>query len=303
MCVRQCAPMRRLLPRAVAVATILLVLLAVTVLALRGTGVGIALGPLVSPTPAARATPPASTAGSPSPGNAQLFGQIETQVRALRGLAAPNLAAPDIVTRAQLEAELRGRFDRDYPPARRAADNVLLRALGLLTPAQDIGELQLRLLSGQVIGFYDDRTKHLTLVSDSGIGPGVKITYAHEYTHALQDKAFRLASLQLYAVGEDDRVELQRGEPECLVLQRVRVLVGVGDLHPRADAAVADEGQVLGPIVVEADDLSAQQPELQLADVLRGRQQSKRPQQDVVGRAPRRWVVAVKAAAELRLQL
>ena len=223
MCVRQCAPMRRLLPRAVAVATILLVLLAVTVLALRGTGVGIALGPLVSPTPAARATPPASTAGSPSPGNAHLFGQIETQVRALRGLAAPNLAAPDIVTRAQLEVELRGRFDRDYPPARRAADNVLLRALGLLTRGQDIGQLQLRLLSGQVIGFYDDQTKHLTLVSDSGIGPGVKITYAHEYTHALQDKTFRLASLQLYAVGEDDRdlarLSLVEGDATTVMLR------------------------------------------------------------------------------------
>src|SRR5439155_722277 len=105
------------------VATILLVLLAVTVLALRGTGVGIALGPLVSPTPAARATPPASTAGSPSPGNAQLFGQIETQVRALRGLAAPNLAAPDIVTRARLSlvegdattVMLRGAIDHMTP--------------------------------------------------------------------------------------------------------------------------------------------------------------------------------------------
>ncbi len=223
MCLRQCAPMPRLLPRAVAVATVLLVLLAITVLALRGMGVGIALGPRASPTPAASATLPASTAGSPSPGDAQLFGRIETQVRALRRLPAPQLAPPDIVTRARLEAELRGRFDRDYPPARRAADNVLLRALGLLAPDQDIGDLQLRLLSGQVIGFYDDQTKHLTLVSDSGIGPGVKITYAHEYTHALQDKTFRLASLQLYAVGEDDRdlarLSLVEGDATTVMLR------------------------------------------------------------------------------------
>jgi len=215
--------MPRLLPRAVALATLLLALLAITVLALRGSGVGIALGPPRSPTPAATATPTASTAGSPSPDNAQLFGQIEIQVRALRGLPAPTLAPPAIITRAQLEAELRGRFDRDYPPARRAADNVMFRALGLLRANQDIGELQLRLLSGQVIGFYDDQTKRMSLVSDSGIGPQVKITYAHEYTHALQDHAFGLASLNLSAGGEDDRdlarLSLVEGDATALMFQ------------------------------------------------------------------------------------
>src|SRR5438105_9087811 len=174
--------MPRPLPRAVALVTTILALLAITVLTLRGMGMEIARGPSPSPTFAARSAP-SPIAASPSPDDARLFGQIETQVRALRGLAAPRLAPPDIVTRGQLEAEMRGRFDRDYPPARRAADNVLFRALGLLTPGQDIGELQLRLLSGQVIGFYDDQTKRMTRVSDSGIGPQVKITYAHEYTH------------------------------------------------------------------------------------------------------------------------
>ena len=211
------------LRRAVAVTTILLTLLGITVLAVRGTGVGIAARPLASATPAVTLGPTASATSSPTPGAAQIFGQIEAQVRTLRKLAAPTLAPPAIITRAQLEAELRGRFDRDYPPARRAADNVMFRALGLLTAKQDIGELQLRLLSGQVIGFYDDQTKRMTLVSDSGIGPQVKITYAHEYTHALQDHAFRLGSLQLDATGEDDRdlarLSLVEGDATAVMFQ------------------------------------------------------------------------------------
>lgn len=215
--------MSGLLRRAVVVTTILLTLLGITVLAVRGTGAGIAARPLPSSTPVVTSEPTASATPSPTPETAQIFGQIEAQVRALRGLAAPTLAPPAIITRAQLEAELRGRFDRDYPPARRAADNVMFRALGLLMSSQDIGELQLRLLSGQVIGFYDDQTKRMTLVSDSGIGPQVKITYAHEYTHALQDHAFGLASLDLSASGEDDRdlarLSLVEGDATALMFQ------------------------------------------------------------------------------------
>jgi len=205
------------------VTTILLTLLGITILAVRGPSPGLAAGPPAGSTPVVTAQPTASATPSPTPNAAQIFGQIETQVRSLRALSAPKLAPPAIITRAQLEAELRGRFDRDYPPARRAADNVMFRALGLLTATQDIGELQLRLLSGQVIGFYDDETKRMTLVSDSGLGPQVKITYAHEYTHALQDHAFGLGSLHLDAPGEDDRdlarLSLVEGDATAVMFQ------------------------------------------------------------------------------------
>jgi hypothetical protein len=215
--------MSRVWRRAVAAATVVLVLLAPAVLALRAIGPGVA--GIVPPSPSLADTPgptlsPAATA---TPDSAQVYATIESQVRALRGLPAPALAPPTVITRAQLMAELRRRFDHDYPPARRAADNVMFRALGLLTAGQDVGELQLRLLSGQVIGFYDDETKRMTLVSDSGIGPEVKVTYAHEYTHALQDHAFRLASLQLNAAGEDDRdlarLSLVEGDATVLMFQ------------------------------------------------------------------------------------
>lgn len=223
MAMRQCAPMPPLARRAVAVATILLALLGPAVLVLRGVVPGIAAAPSTSSTRGPTPTPTTSRAATPSPDSTQVFAAIESQVRALRGLPAPGLAPPRVITRAQLAADLRARFDHDYPPARRAADNVMFRALGLLTASQDIGELQLRLLSGQVIGFYDNETKRMTLVSDSGIGPEVKVTYAHEYTHALQDQAFRLASLHLDAAGEDDRdlarLSLVEGDATVVMFQ------------------------------------------------------------------------------------
>ncbi len=168
-------------------------------------GVQLAVGPLASQTPVASASPIATPAPSASVDPSSVFSAIEEQVRSLRGLPAPSIGPPELISRAQLEQELRDRFDRDYPAAQRAADNVTLRALGLLTASQDFGALQLQLLTGQVIGFYDDQAKRMVVVSDSGVGPEARITYAHEYTHALQDAAFGLSSLQLDAAGQDDR--------------------------------------------------------------------------------------------------
>jgi hypothetical protein len=196
-------PLRRL----AAALTIALSLTIVLLLALRGMGVAVAIGPLASSTPALSATPnPTATAGASTPSDIQaIFTVIEEQVRAERGLPAPSIGPAQLLSRAELEAELRHNFDTDYPPARRQADNILLRALGLLSADQDVGELQLKLLSGQVIGFYDDKTKRMAVISDAGLDASAKVTYAHEYTHALQDKAFGLASLEIQAVGQDDR--------------------------------------------------------------------------------------------------
>jgi hypothetical protein len=68
-----------------------------------------------------------------------------------------------------------------------------------------VAELQLQLLGDQVLGFYDDVERRMVVVSDAGLDVEARITYAHEYTHALQDAAFGLDSLETDAVGEDDR--------------------------------------------------------------------------------------------------
>jgi hypothetical protein len=191
------------LRRLAALLTILLSIAITGVVVLRGMGADVATGPLPSATPVR--TPSASARASTGPDPVAVFAQIESQVRQMRGLPAPSIGQAQVIGRAQLETELRASFDRDYPQARRDADNLLLRSLGLLTREQDFAQLQLKLQAGQVIGFYDDKAKRMAVVTDSGVGPEVRVTYAHEYTHALQDKAFGLASLDINAVGEDDR--------------------------------------------------------------------------------------------------
>lgn len=130
---------------------------------------------------------------------------IEAQVIAIRGLPAAQIGPADLITREQLGDELARIFEAEYPPEDQARDNAALQALGLLEEGDDVAELQLRLLGEQVLGFYDDVDKRMVVVTDLGLDAEAKLTYAHEYTHALQDAAFDFDSLQTDAVGEDDR--------------------------------------------------------------------------------------------------
>ena len=86
------------------------------------------------------------------------------------------------------------------------ATEQLYKALLLMPEDASLTDLELEMLTSQVAGLYDDRTKKMYVVSDTGeIGPLEEITYAHEYTHALQDQTFGLRSLQGEATDQGDR--------------------------------------------------------------------------------------------------
>lgn len=209
--------MSTLATRLAAIGTVLLALAIVAVLVLRSLGVAFDLGQTD-----ASASPSASPQISPSasPGatadEQEVLAQIETQVQQLRGLPAAEIGLPDVLSQAQLSAELARIFERDYPAAERAGDNALLRALGLLGDDEDIGALTEQLYSEQVLGFYDYEAKRMVVVSESGLDPQARITYAHEYTHALQDAAFDTGAGHEAVVGDDDatlaRLGLEEGD-------------------------------------------------------------------------------------------
>jgi hypothetical protein len=94
---------------------------------------------------------------------------------------------------AGLCALLKGEIATDNPPALVAAADRLYKQLGLLAPDQSLASLELNLLASEVVGLYDNKTKHMYVITSSGvIGPAEQITYAHEFDHALQDQAFGL---------------------------------------------------------------------------------------------------------------
>jgi hypothetical protein len=182
--------------RLVALVTLGLALVVVLVLTLRAFGVPLAIGPLASPTPAPPSlTPTPSVTGSPSLEAA--LAALEADVADIRDLPPAPIGPAEFISREELEERLTAQFAEDYPPEEVAADNAMYRALGLLAADQDVAELQLQLLTSQVVGYYDDETEAMVIVADAELTPETQVVYVHEYVHALQDSAFGFDSLPL----------------------------------------------------------------------------------------------------------
>lgn len=117
---------------------------------------------------------------------------IERRVEQIRREQFTRRPLPVLVTGAQARREAFAELGRLTTPAERAADEELLKLLGLIPPQVSMRAITAQIYQDQVAGFYDPRTKRLALVKDAGgsdVGIG-EITLAHELTHALDDEAF-----------------------------------------------------------------------------------------------------------------
>ena len=147
----------------------------------------------------------AATPSPDDPSNA-IYDAIEAQVEELRGLTATTPVARGVFDTASLCAYLRESFREDNPESLVLGTELLYKELGLMPADASLETLYLDLLTSQVAGLDDDETKHMYVVSQSGeIGPNEKITYAHEYDHALQDQAFNLREVVGEATDQSDR--------------------------------------------------------------------------------------------------
>lgn len=156
--------------------------------------------------PTASASPTATVPASPgsTSDDATIFRTIAGQVIALRGLAAPTQVEPTIIDRTALQKNLQAEFDKDNPTDQIAQTERIDKALGFLAPGASLRDLYLKLQGSQVIGYYDPTAKRLFIVShDGGLGPTERLTYAHEFTHQLQDGRFDLNSLGLDKLSTD----------------------------------------------------------------------------------------------------
>ncbi len=132
--------------------------------------------------------------------------QIRAAVAAIRGLQPSGAVAPVVIDEATLRRNLQAEYDAEYPPAELEKTEHLLATLGLLEVGASLRDLNLDLQAGQVAGYYSPDRDELYVVSRSGgIGPVEWATYAHEYTHQLQDQNFDLDGLGLDAIDQSDR--------------------------------------------------------------------------------------------------
>ncbi|HEU6438934.1 MAG TPA: hypothetical protein VFC12_00720, partial [Terriglobales bacterium] len=146
------------------------------------------LGP--SPTaPASAAASVAASAGPSAEPDQAVYARIESQVETIRELQRTSTVTPVLLDSAGVRDWLTKANAAQTNHAALANETKLFVHLGLLPAGSDLEQMELDLQAGQVVGFYDPESKGLYILSDSGgVGPVQKITFSHEYTHALQDQ-------------------------------------------------------------------------------------------------------------------
>jgi hypothetical protein len=137
---------------------------------------------------------------------AATFDAVAQHTAALRGLAPTGPVEQRVLSPEQLRARMID--DLDTPENRQSTETSrrLMVALGLLGPDVDLYALELDFRSGVVLGQYDPEAKQLFVISGaSALGPRERMTFAHEYTHALQDQNYDLQALMPRRAGNSDR--------------------------------------------------------------------------------------------------
>lgn len=127
---------------------------------------------------------------------------IEEQVMTLRGLQAATPVERVLLTQSQLRQRVIEDFLADYSEEE-ARDDVLVFSLyGLLPQDFDLWNFYVDLLTEQIAGFYDDTEEEMAIICGSGFGGMERMTYSHEFVHALQDQTYDLEE----GLGYDDEL-------------------------------------------------------------------------------------------------
>jgi len=134
----------------------------------------------------------------------------------------------EVRTREQVRDFLLKQFDEATPAAQLAGEEKAYKLLGLIPDTMNLRAFFLRVLSEQIVGYYDPKAKTLYVVNgaDEQI---VGITITHELVHALQDQYVNLDSIQKSGADNDRLAAAQaliEGEAQ---FEQVSIMLGGPD--------------------------------------------------------------------------
>ncbi len=136
-------------------------------------------------------TPPIVEATEPPSVDAQMD-LIQQEVSGIRGLELSAELNRAMMSSAELQDVVMNEFFIDYTPEMAQEDADVLSALGLLEPDFELLQFYIDLYSEQIAGYYDSTTKEMYVIGDAGFTGLERMTYAHEFTHVLQDQNYDL---------------------------------------------------------------------------------------------------------------
>jgi hypothetical protein len=133
-----------------------------------------------------------------------------------------------IVSREQVEKYLNEKMESDVDRIRFERSELVLKKFGLLPRTFDLHSFLIKLLTEQVAGYYDEKSKTMNLL-DWNESEMQKPVMAHELTHALQDQSYNLEKMtkhdeEIEKKGLEDLDALIRNDEESTC--RTAVLEG-----------------------------------------------------------------------------
>ncbi|MEO8841511.1 MAG: hypothetical protein ABI591_07715 [Kofleriaceae bacterium] len=191
--------------------------------------------------------------------------EIAHQVAKVRGLRLKHPVPYEVVDRAELRKRLIAEAAEDKTTAETAAEGLAVQRWGFVPLDYDYGARLLDLLSDQIAGYYDPKTKKLTVLDTAADDPDwASMVLTHELDHGLQDQAFDLEKFEKLPDDESDaalaRHALVEGDGVTLMLEMS--LAHEGANHPWQEPAVAAAviASMNAPPADEAKDLMSQAP-------------------------------------------
>ena len=134
------------------------------------------------------------------------------------GLPIKKKVKRTIVSRAQVEKYIGEKFKNDADRIRFERSELVQKKFGLLPRTFDLHSFLIKLLTEQIAGYYDEKTKTMNLL-DWNDPEMQRPVMAHELTHALQDQSFNLEKMskheeEIEKRGLDDLEQLIRTDEE-----------------------------------------------------------------------------------------
>lgn len=130
------------------------------------------------------------------------------KVEAALGLKFKTPPKMEVRTKDQVREFLLKHIQDSIPQRELDGQTALFRVLGMIKDTVDLKKLFVPLLTEQIIGFYDPRTKVLYVV-DGAPKDYAGYTIMHELVHALQDQYINLDSLERLTYDSDRQAAMQ----------------------------------------------------------------------------------------------
>lgn len=159
--------------------------------------------------------------------------EVAKEVAKVRGLKLKKPIPNEVVDATEMRRRLVEMAAEDKTRKQTRGEGLALARWGMIPLATDYEALLIDLLTEQIAGYYDPKTKKLTIAASAGNDPEwAEMVLAHEIDHGLQDQHFDLEKFEDLADGDDDALAARRalveGDGIALMVEVMLARQGAG---------------------------------------------------------------------------